>query len=589
MIHGNTIGIRESILNDMERLYDIQFDRSAFLPDRLLSLLVNFTQQLNREIMVYLDRNGEILEVAVGSISQVGLTEMHLRRNFDRLTGFRCIHTHPGGNARLSNVDIEALRLLRFDSMCAIGVSDGICTGITAAFLGQLEYGKLSVNIFGPLKPGRIPQASWLKEIDESEVLVAQAIAAGGIVDEAEKVMLISIDSQDSLDELSALADTAGAVIVSRVLQKLNHPDHATFIGSGKAQELALSCQTLGVDLAIVDGEMGPSQQKNLENALGVRVIDRTSLILDIFARRATTAEGKLQVELAQLKYRLPRLAGSSDNLSRLGGGIGTRGPGETRLESDRRHIRSRIDDLTNQLNELKKQRDLRRSRRAKNENVTVALVGYTNAGKSTLLNALSGSDVLVEDKLFATLDPVIRRIQLPENRECNLVDTVGFINKLPHSLVEAFKSTLEEAIYADLLVIVSDISSPFYAQQRQVVGEVLAELGAADKPIIEALNKCDKDDGGFVVEPGDAILISAANGTGLDRLKAAISDKIASLRHRVELLVPYDKGSVLSLIHKKGQVESEEYTERGTQVTCLMDSVLYARVLKELNGVQRN
>lgn len=259
MIHGNTLGIRDSILNDMEKLYDIQFDRSAFLPDRLLALLVSFTTLINREIMVYLDRNGEILEVAVGSISQVGLTEMHLRRNFDRLTGFRCIHTHPGGNARLSSVDIEALRLLRFDAMCAIGVSEGICTGITAAFLGQIEYGKLSVNIFGPLKPGRIPQANWLKEIDESEALVSAAIAAGGIVDDAEKVMLISIDSQDSLDELSSLADTAGAVIVSRVLQKLSHPDHATFIGSGKAQELALSCQTLGVDLAIVDGEMGPA------------------------------------------------------------------------------------------------------------------------------------------------------------------------------------------------------------------------------------------------------------------------------------------------------------------------------------------
>ena len=582
MIHGNTTGIRDSVLNDMEKLYDIQFDRSMFLPDRLLGLLVSFTAQINREIMVYLDRNGEILEVAVGSISQVGLTEMHLRRNFDRLTGFRCIHTHPGGNARLSSVDIQALRLLRFDAMCAVGVDGDLCTGVTAAFLGQLEYSQLSVNMEGPFKPGRIPQARWLKEIDESDILVAEAIAAGGIIDDAEKVLLISIDSQDSLDELSSLADTAGAVIVSRVLQKLDHPDHSTFVGSGKAQELALECQTLEVDLAIVDGELSPSQQKNLENALGVRVIDRTSLILDIFAQRATSAEGKLQVELAQLKYRLPRLAGSADNLSRLGGGIGTRGPGETRLESDRRHIRRRIDDLSSQLSELKKQRDLRRIRRTKNESVTVALVGYTNAGKSTLLNALSGSDVLVEDKLFATLDPVTRRIQLPENRDCNLVDTVGFINKLPHSLLEAFKSTLEEAVYADLLVIVSDISSPFYAQQRQVVDEVLSELGASEKPVIEVLNKCDKAEG-FQVETGDSILISAVNGTGLDRLKRAISEKIAALRHRVELLIPYEKGAVLSMIHSKGQIENEEYTAEGTKVCCFLDAVLYARVMKEL------
>ena len=585
MIHGNIQGIRDSILKEMEKLYDIEFDRSFFLPDRLLSLLVGFTDQLNREILVYLDRNGEVLEVAVGSISQVGLTEMHLRRNFDRLTGFRCIHTHPGGNANLSSVDLQALRLLRFDSMVAIGVENGICTGISAAFLGELEYSQLSISVLGPVKPGRIPQRAWLREIELSEERVQKAIEQGGIVENAEKVMLISVDSEDSLDELAGLADTAGAVIVSRVLQKLSHPDPAMFIGSGKAQELSLECQTLEVDLAILDGELTGAQQRNLENALGVRVIDRTCLILDIFASRAKTAEGKLQVELAQLKYRLPRLQGSSSALSRLGGGIGTRGPGETRLEVDRRHIRSRIDELTEQLDELKKQRDLRRSRRAKNETVTVALVGYTNAGKSTLLNALSGSDVLVEDKLFATLDPVTREVQLPENRTCNLVDTVGFIDKLPHSLVEAFKSTLEEAVYADLLVVVSDISSPFFRQQRDTVEQVLNELGAGDKPVIEALNKCDKIDTSLVVEPKDSILISASNGIGLDRLTAAISKGVGALRHKVELNVPYAKGSVLSMIHKYGQVVSEEYNADGTCVTCYMDSVLAARVKKELEA----
>ena len=583
MIHGNIQGIRDSILSEMERMYDMQFDRSLFLPDRLLGLLVNYTRQLNREVLVYLSRDGEVLEVAVGSISQVGLTEMHLRRNFDRLTGFRCIHTHPGGNANLSAVDIQALRLLRFDAMVAIGVEDGVCTGISAAFLGELEYSRLSVNILGPVKPGRLPHKAWLKEIELSEERVQSAIAQGGIVDNAERVMLISVDSEDSLDELAGLADTAGAVIVSRVLQKLSHPDPSTFIGSGKAQELSLLCQTLEVDLAVLDGELTGAQQRNLENALGVRVVDRTSLILDIFAGRATTAEGKLQVELAQLKYRLPRLQGSSAALSRLGGGIGTRGPGETRLEVDRRYIRSRIDELERQLEGLKKQRNLRRSRRSKDETVTVALVGYTNAGKSTLLNALSGSEVFVEDKLFATLDPVTRRVELPQNRFCNLVDTVGFINKLPHSLVEAFQSTLEEAVYADLIVVVSDLSSPFYRQQREVVAEVLSQLGAADKPVIEVLNKCDKLPGMPDITGKDAVAISAATGLGLDALKAVISEKIASLRHRVELLIPYAKGNVLSLIHQKGQVEKEEYTEEGTLVTCLMDAILHARVDAEL------
>ncbi|MBQ5771312.1 MAG: GTPase HflX, partial [Clostridia bacterium] len=322
--------------------------------------------------------------------------------------------------------------------------------------------------------------------------------------------------------------------------------------------------------------------QRNLEQALGVRVIDRTSLILDIFARRAQTAEGKLQVELAQMKYRLPRLIGST-SLSRLGGGIGTRGPGETRLETDRRHIRKRIDDLTHELGELTRQRGMRRARRSKMEQTTVALVGYTNAGKSTLLNALSGSDVLVEDKLFATLDPVIRQVELPENRRCMLVDTVGFIRKLPHTLVEAFKSTLEEALTADLLVIVSDLSSPFYKEQREVVYDVLNQLGAQGKPVLEALNKADKANIGEIIEPADAILISAATGMGLEALKGAIAERIAAMRTKVEILIPYDKGAALSVLHTQGQVENEEYTDTGINVTCYLDATLYARIVKML------
>jgi len=564
-------------------MYDIQFARDQFLPDRLIALLIRYTDILNREMMVYLSRDGEILEVAIGNISSIGLTEMHLRRNFDRLTGFRCIHTHPGGNANLSMVDIQALRLLRFDAMVAVGVQDGRATGISAAFLGDLEYNQLSVLRFGPVKPGRIPQKEWLREIEQSEERVKRAIEEGGIVDTSEKVMLISTDSEDSLDELASLAGTAGAVIVSKIMQKRAKPDPATFIGSGKAEELSLLCQTLEVDLAILDDELTGAQQKNLEQALGVRVIDRTQLILDIFARRAQTAEGKLQVELAQMKYRLPRLAGSSQSLSRLGGGIGTRGPGETRLETDRRHIRKRIDDLTKELNELTRQRGMRRARRTKMGETIVALVGYTNAGKSTLLNAMSGSDVLVEDKLFATLDPVIRQVALPDNNKCMMVDTVGFIRKLPHTLVEAFKSTLEEALSADLLLIVSDLSSPFYKQQREVVYDVLNQLGAQGKPVLEVLNKCDKAEIGTVIEPADAVMIAAATGYGLENLKNAISDRIAALRHPVELLIPYDKGNVLSILHSQGQVENEEYLDTGVKVTCLLDATLFARVNKML------
>ena len=585
MIHGNIEGIRESILQELEKMYDTQFFRDEFLPDRLLNMLVRFTETLNREMLVYLSREGEVLEISIGSISSIALPEMHLRRNLDRLSGFRCIHTHPGGSARLSDVDLQALRLLRFDAMCAVGVQDGRATGISAAFLGDMEYDKLSINIVGPVKPGRIPQQLWMHEIVVAEQRVQKAIAQGGIVEEAEKVMLISIDSESSLDELAGLAETAGAVVISRVLQNRAKPDPGMFIGTGKAEELALMCQAQEIDLAIVDEEITGAQQKNLEKALGVRVIDRTALILDIFAQRAQTAEGKLQVELAQLKYRLPRLTGLGNTLSRLGGGIGTRGPGETRLEVDRRRIRRRIDDMQAELNNIKKQRDMRRARREKNEQIIVALVGYTNAGKSTLLNALSGSDVLVEDKLFATLDPVMRQIELPENRKCMLVDTVGFIRKLPHQLVEAFHSTLEEAIYADLIVVVSDFSSPFYQEQRATVFSVLNELGAAGKPVIEALNKADQAPAPIHIEPADAILISAKEGQGLDELRAEISRRIALMRHHVELVIPYDKGSVLSLIHSKGQVENEEYLAEGTKVSCLLDAALYQRVLKMMKG----
>lgn len=584
MIHGNIEGIRESALNELERLYTTEFQRDEFLPDRLLNLLVRHTQTINREILVYLGREGEVLEIAIGSISSIDLPELHLRRNTDRLSGFRCIHTHPGGNARLSDVDLQALRLLRFDAMCAVGVDDQRATGIAAAFLGEMAYGKLSIEIRGPVKPGRIPQQLWMREIDLAEERVRKAIAEGGLIEAAEKAILISTDSETSLDELASLADTAGAMVISRVLQNRIKPDAATFIGSGKAEELALTCQAMGIDLAIIDDEITGAQQKNLEATLGVRVIDRTALILDIFAQRAQSAEGKLQVELAQMKYRLPRLAGLGGVLSRLGGGIGTRGPGESQLETDRRRIRRRIDDLQSEINVVKRQRDLRRARREKQEQVIVALVGYTNAGKSTLLNALSGADVLVEDKLFATLDPVMRQIELPENRRCMLVDTVGFIRKLPHQLVEAFQSTLEEAVHADLIVVVSDVSSPFYREQRRTVQEVLDQLGAGGKPIIEALNKADRLPLGAQIEPPDAILISAMDMTGLEQLKTAISDRIAALRHRVSLTIPYEKGAVLSLIHARGQVEEEKYTDSGTLVTCLLDAALYQRVRKQLD-----
>ena len=408
------------------------------------------------------------------------------------------------------------------------------------------------------------------------------------IKEEQERAILVAVDTgaydvDISLNELGELAETAGAVVLGKISQKRPAVDKATCVGSGMLEQIKSQAAALEANLLIFDHELTASQLRNIEDAVGLSVVDRTTLILDIFAQRAQSAEGKLQVELAQLKYRLPRLTGLGTTLSRLGGGIGTRGPGETQLEVDRRRIRKRIDDMQQELNGIKRQRDMRRARRGKQEQVVVALVGYTNAGKSTLLNALSGADVLVEDKLFATLDPVMRQIELPENRRCMLVDTVGFIRKLPHQLVEAFHSTLEEAVYADLILVVSDYSSPFYQQQRATVFSVLNELGASGKQVVEVLNKADQAPTPIFLEPADAVLISAKTGQGLDQLRQVISQRIARLRHQVELVIPYDKGAVLSLIHQKGQVEAEEYTETGTKVTCLLDAALYQRVLKQL------
>ena len=586
MIRGNIEGIRQSALDELERLFETDWARDQFLPDRLLNTLVRFTDQLNREIMVYMSRDGSVLEISIGSVASVSLPERSLRRNVERLSGIRCIHTHPGGSARLSDVDEQALRLLRFDAMCAIGVKDGIATGITAAFLGEMEYGQLAIHTHGPVKPGRVPQERWLHEIEIADERVLKTIREGNWEKTQERVMLVSSDSEESLDELESLTNTAGAIVIQRVLQKRQRPDPATFIGSGKVQELALMCQAAEIDLVIFDDELTAAQSRNITDILGadVRVIDRTALILDIFAQRAQSYEGKLQVELAQMKYNLPRLTGLGTVLSRLGGGIGTRGPGETQLEVDRRRIRKRVTDLEQELKELDRQRALRRSRREKSEQAVVALVGYTNAGKSTLLNALSGADVLVEDKLFATLDPVMRKVDLPENRECLLVDTVGFIRKLPHQLVEAFKSTLEEALYADLIVIVSDASSEHCAEQRGVVLEVLNQLGAAGKPTIEVLNKCDRLTSLPLSTPG-IIAISAQSGQGLDELRAELGRRIGLMRHRVRLTIPYAEGAVLSLVHDKGQVLSEEYTDTATVVECLLDGTLAQRVEKMLKN----
>lgn len=391
-----------------------------------------------------------------------------------------------------------------------------------------------------------------------------------------EKAILVSADIGEydpdvSMDELSELAQTAGAEEIARVIQKRDAYDAATVIGEGKLDEVKELCQSLNATLLIFDCELTASQIRNIEDETDVRVIDRTMLILDIFAGRAVSKEGKLQVELAQLKYRLPRLMGIGTSLSRLGGGIGTRGPGETQLETDRRHIRRRIEKLSAELAELTERRGYSRERRKKDSVQVGAIVGYTNAGKSTLLNLLTGAGVLAEDKLFATLDPTARAIELPDGRSLLLVDTVGLIRRLPHNLVEAFKSTLEEAACADIIIHVCDVSDSDFAEKADVTLKTLAELGAAEIPVVTALNKCDKIDENFHTDD-KTVKISALKNKGIDDLLSAIARNLPQTSKRMKLLLPYDKGGLLADIRVNGKVFSEEYTEKGILADVLVD-----------------
>lgn len=398
------------------------------------------------------------------------------------------------------------------------------------------------------------------------------------------KAILAAVDcgeynAESSMNELEELAKTAGAEVLASIIQKRPAPEPSTVLGEGKIDELSDLVQQLEADLVIFDCELTASRIRNIEEIVNVRVIDRTMLILDIFAGRAVTNEGKLQVELAQLKYRLPRLAGIGASMSRLGGGIGTRGPGETKLETDRRHIRSRINKLEENLRELEKRREFSRSRRKKDSVLTAAIVGYTNAGKSTLLNNLTGADVLAEDKLFATLDLTSRGVELPDGRTVLVIDTVGLIRRLPHNLVEAFKSTLEEAASADIILHVCDISDPEAPEKARTTQQLLAELGCGEIPVVNVLNKCDLIEND-IPESKDTVKICAKTGEGFDRLLKAISENLPESAKRIKLLLPYDKAGLTAKIRENGKVFSEEYTENGIAVDALADIA----ILKELS-----
>ncbi len=393
--------------------------------------------------------------------------------------------------------------------------------------------------------------------------------------------------TEESMQELAELVKTAGGEVAGDVVQNKSDIESGTYMGEGKLLEIAEMIPRMEIDAVVFDDELSSVQTRNIADILKIKVIDRSMLILDIFALRAKSGEGKLQVELAQLKYRLPRLRGLGEAMSRTGAGIGTRGPGETKLESDRRHIRRRINALSEELSELGKHRELLRRRRKKDGIITAALVGYTNAGKSTLLNALTDADVFAEDKLFATLDPTSRAIELQDSRKILLVDTVGFIRKLPHHLVEAFKSTLEEAAVADVLLHVIDASNEQYSDHIRVVRSVLEDIGAGGKPIAAVFNKCDRLSPDTILADGkhDAeVKISAKTHEGFDELLKVIADLAPGKKKEVRALIPYTDGAMLSELHSTQKILAEEYTETGTLVTLLCDEQTFSRIKKYIS-----
>lgn len=585
-IKGNIKGIRDSVIAELQKLYDMQSPQ--LVSQELAVKLADVTEYINREISVYITRSGQIIEIAVGDNATVELPSFSGRRGAGRLSGIRCIHTHPGGNPYLSGVDISALKNNKYDAMVAIGVvsPDFTKSELTFGLITGIDSNEnYTAECYGPYSIEDAENINFVNTVSTIERILDKQTGTASLQVMSERAILIGMEwgrndslwtVDDSLEELKQLADTAGATVIKKFIQKRPKPDTAFFIGRGKVQELALYAQQENIDLCIFDDELSPAQQRNIESVMGIRILDRTALILDIFAQRARTNEGKLQVELAQLQYTLPRIMGKGLMLSRLGGGIGTRGPGETKLEVDRRRIRDRIAFIKEQIEKVKAVRSLHRSKRKKNKVFDVSLVGYTNAGKSTLLNTLTNSDIYAKDQLFATLDPTTRQLTLPNKQEIIITDTVGFIQRLPHQLIAAFRSTLEVVTEADLLVHVIDVSHELYKEQAAAVHEVLKEIGAESKPVITVYNKIDKlpPDSKLadrLALEEDTVCISAAKKLNLETLQQMIEKHLKSKAVEVTLCIPYAETAKAAQLHETANVLEQEYTETGAVMKVIL------------------
>lgn len=591
MIKVNVDGIKDFILKELDSIYDITVTKNRVIEPEIIALIASISSRINREINVAIDRRGNIVEISIGDSSSVQLPLLNVQEK--RLSGIRVIHTHPNGNPNLSSIDISALTKLKLDCIAAIGVVEEKITGVVMGFC-NVDGDELSHEATEIMNIPEFIDYDFLYRIEEIESILKKRNI---VENDDEYAILVGIDNDESLDELAELARACNVKVVGKFFQKKSKIDPCYFIGTGKVIELARFKQIKKANLIIFDEELSGLQVKNLEEVTGCKVIDRTVLILEIFATRARTREAKIQVELAQLKYRSSRLLGFGTTMSRTGGGVGTKGPGEKKLEIDKRRIRETIHDLKQELEKIRKTRVTQREKRDESGIPKISLVGYTNVGKSTLRNLLVSmytadntskkEDVFAENMLFATLDITTRAITLPDKRVASLTDTVGFVRKLPHDLVEAFKSTLEEVSFSDLIIHVVDISSDTVVEQIKAVENVLSELNALDKPTFLALNKCEMATPEQIANIKEKfsnyqmIEISAKQNYNIDKFLDMTVSLLPQTTRKCTYLIPYTDTSMGAYLHRNAIIQSEEYEGEGVRIVAIVNDEVSNRCRK--------
>jgi GTP-binding protein HflX len=587
MAENKNTGIRQSYLNELNDLIGYEMENQVLLDEHVLEILKRLTLMIKKEILIATDEKNRIQWVNVGDAATVSVGNEEMEYHIKSLNKYRVIHTHPGGNPRLSQEDFSAAKKQKLQCIVAVGVEQDTPStfgiGVPVVEADSLEYGQALFRNLKELNAFSLEyyilQANRFIKNDPNNRFDSE--------EETERALLIGLDLPgnkgvelaDSMEELAQLVKTADGIVVEQVCQARSQIDPTFYVGKGKLQELVKIIQNHDINLVVANDELNARQIANIEAATGTKTVDRTTIILDIFARHATTREGKLQVELAQQKYRMSHLKGLGIVMSRTGGGIGTRGPGEKKLETDRRHIRRQIEELEERVGRIDKSNVLNALQRKKNKIKTVSLIGYTNSGKSTLFNRLTQSEAVTKDGLFITLDSTLRKVE-PERGDYLISDTVGFIEKLPHDLIKAFKTTLKEVETADVLLHVVDVSNRNYEAQIQVVNQVLDDIGVGNKKVLMIYNKIDK----LPEEEQETLLsknqvareklslyISAKQGLGIEELFEIIGVVLVGEKRQLKLLIPYEDNKALAALHELKVVLDIDYQAEGNQVTIEM------------------